>query len=451
MTLMRLDETAIFLEPDRHEAIRAERTPRPLGRAESVERETVQKGGSWVFSLLKVPLTEGKPPMTHVEKGSAMDAVLQPLFERGFDGIQDVLETVLNVAMRIEREKALGAAPHERTDDRRGYANGFKPKALRTRMGALALQIPQVRGEVSFYPSALERGQRGEKALALAAAEMYVNGVSTRRVRKVMETMCGFEISAAQVSEASQLLDRDLINWRNRSIGCVKALVLDAFYEQVRIGGAVVSCAVLVASGIRLDGRRSILGLSAKISEAEPHWRAFLLSLKQRNLHGVSFIVSDDHPGLKSALKSSFSGVPWQRCQTHLQRNAQTYITKADLRAPVAADIRAIFNASSREEAERLLAAACEKYGKSQAKLAAWMEDNIPDGFAVFALPEPIRRRLRTSNMAEMLNRQVRRRTRVVGLFPNEDSLLRLVSALFMEISEDWETDKIYLNLETLP
>ena len=389
--------------------------------------------------------------MTHEEKGIAMDAVLQPLFERGFDGMQEVLATVLNVAMRLEREKALGAAPHERTEDRRGYANGFKPKGLKTRMGELALQVPQVRGDVSFYPSALERGQRGEKALALAAAEMYVNGVSTRRVRNIVETMCGFAISAAQVSEASKTLDVELVKWRHRPIGCIKALVLDALYEKVRIDGSVVSCAVLIASGIRQDGRRSILGISAKISEAEPHWRAFLQSLKERGLHGLAFIVSDNHEGLKAALRATFPGAPWQRCQTHLQRNAQAYITKADLRAPVAADIRAIFNAPSREEAERLLAAACEKYGKTQAKLAAWMEDNLPDGFAVFALPEPLRRRLRTSNMAESLNRQIRRRTRVVGLFPNEDSLLRLVSAILMEISEDWETDKIYLNMEALP
>jgi len=209
--------------------------------------------------------------MTHAEKGIAMDAVLQPLFERGFDGMQEVLATILNVAMRLEREKALGAAPHERTEDRRGYANGFKPKGLKTRMGELALQIPQVRGDMSFYPSALERGQRGEKALALAAAEMYVNGVSTRRVRNIVETMCGFTISATQVSEASKMLDLELIKWRNRPIGCIKALVLDAMYEKVRIDGAVVSCAVLIASGIRQDGRRTILGLSAMISEAEPH------------------------------------------------------------------------------------------------------------------------------------------------------------------------------------
>jgi transposase-like protein len=389
--------------------------------------------------------------MTHEEKGIAMDAVLQPIFERGFDGMQEVLSTILNVAMRLEREKALGAAPHERTEERRGYANGFKPKGLKTRMGELALQIPQVRGDVSFYPSALDRGQRGEKALALAAAEMYVNGVSTRRVQNIVQVMCGFDISAAQVSEASKTLDVELVKWRNRPIGCVKGLVLDAMYEKVRIDGSVVSCAVLIASGILKDGRRTILGISAKISEAEPHWRAFLQSLKERGLHGVVFIVSDNHEGLKAALRATFHGVPWQRCQTHLQRNAQAYITKADLRAPVAADIRAIFNAPSKKEAERLLAAACEKYAHTQSKLAAWMEDNLTDGFAVFDLPEAVRRRLRTSNMAEMLNKQIRRRTRVVGLFPNENSLLRLVSALLMEISEDWESDKTYLNMEAMP
>jgi transposase-like protein len=389
--------------------------------------------------------------MTHEEKGIAMDAVLQPLFERGFDGIQEVLATIFNVAMRAEREKVLCAELHERTEERRGYANGFKPKTLKTRMGELSLRIPQVRGDVSFYPSALERGQRGEKALALAAAEMYVNGVSTRRVRNVMEALCGFDISASQVSEAAKMLDAELEKWRNRPIGCTKALVLDAMYEQVRMNGSVVSCAVLIATGIQEDGHRSILGVSASLSEAEPHWRTFLHSLKNRGLNGVSFIVSDDHEGLKAALRATFPGVPWQRCQTHLQRNAQAYVTKADLRSTVAADIRAIFNAPSRQEAERLLAVACEKYAQSQAKLASWMEDNLPDGFAVFALPEHMRRRLRTSNLLEMLNRQIRRRTRVVGLFPNEESLIRLISAILMETSEDWETDKVYLNMEGMP
>lgn len=390
--------------------------------------------------------------MTHEQKGTAMEAVLQPIFERGFDGIGEVLSSALNFAMLVERENALGAQPYERTPERAGHANGFKPRTLKTRVGELSLRVPQVRGaDTPFRTSVLERGQRHERALVLSLAEMYVQGVATRRVTEVLETMCGCSVSSEQVSRAAALLDEDLEKWRNRPLGCVRALVLDAFYEKVRLDGAVVSCAVLVASGVLADGRRTILGISVSVSEAEIHWREFLRSLVDRGMHGVRFVVSDAHPGLKAALRATLPGAVWQRCQCHLQRDAQAYVTKHELKPQVAADIRAIFNAPSLDEAKRLLAADVEKYSKTQSKLAAWMEDNIPDGLAVFSLPEPMRRRLRTSNMAENLNRQVRRRTRVAGLFPNEASLLRLVSAVLSEISEEWETGTIYLSMEGMP
>jgi len=390
--------------------------------------------------------------MTHEQKGTAMEAVLQPVFERGFDGIGEVLSSALNFAMLVERENALGAQPYERTPERAGHANGFKPRTLKTRVGELSLRVPQVRGaETPFRTSVLERGQRHERALVLSLAEMYVQGVATRRVTEVLETMCGCSVSSEQVSRAAALLDEDLEKWRNRPLGCVRALVLDAFYEKVRLDGAVVSCAVLVASGVLADGRRTILGISVSVSEAEIHWREFLRSLVDRGMHGVRFVVSDAHPGLKAALRATLPGAVWQRCQCHLQRDAQAYVTKHELKPQVAADIRAIFNAPSLDEAKRLLAADVEKYSKTQSKLAAWMEDNIPDGLAVFSLPEPMRRRLRTSNMAENLNRQVRRRTRVAGLFPNEASLLRLVSAVLSETSEEWETGRIYLSMEGMP
>lgn len=390
--------------------------------------------------------------MTHEEKGTAMEAVLQPIFERGFDGIGEVLSAVLNFAMLVERENALGAEPYERSPDRAGHANGFRPRTLKTRVGELSLRVPQTRGTgAPFYPSVLERGQRHERALVLALAEMYVQGVATRRVAEVLETMCGCGVSSEQVSRASAMLDTELDKWRNRPLGCVRALVLDALYEKVRLDGAVVSCAVLVATGVLADGRRTVLGVSASASEAEIHWRGFLQGLKGRGMSGVAFVVSDGHEGLKAALAATLPGVAWQRCQCHLQRNAQAYVTKQDLKGQVAADIRAIFNAPSLEEARRLLDAAVEKYSKTQSKLAAWMEGNLPEGFAVFRLPEPMRRRLRTSNMAENLNRQIRRRTRVAGLFPNEPSLLRLVSAILSEISEEWETGKIYLSTEGMP
>lgn len=389
--------------------------------------------------------------MTHETENTVCESPVQLLLERGLEGLPEGIAMLLNLAMRHEREKVLSAAPYERTEARRGHANGFKDRTLRTRMGELDLRVPQVRGNVSFYPCVLERGQRSERALAAAVAEMYVNGVSTRKVKVVMEQLCGFEVSSAQVSEASRMLDVELTKWRERPIGCVPAIVLDAMYEKVRVDGNVLSCATLIATGILADGRRTVLGVSVSLSEAEVHWRSFLESLKTRGLHGLRLVVSDDHVGLKAAVRAVFGTLPWQRCQVHLQRNAQSYVTKADLRATVAADIRAVFNAPDRAEAQRLLDLTVAKYETTQSKLAAWMAANIPDGFAVFSLPAQCRRRLRTSNMNEMLNRQVRRRTRVATLFPNEAALLRLVSAVLMEISEEWETGKVYLNMNDTP
>jgi transposase-like protein len=316
------------------------------------------------------------------------------------------------------------------------------------KINALDLKVPQVRGIDPFHPDVLERGQRSEKAIKLAIAEMYVQGVATRRVKRVMETMCGFEVSSTQVSKASKELDAELEKWRNRPIGCAKALILDARYEKVRLNGSVVSCAVLIASGILEDGRRSVLGVSVAVSEAELHWRKFLISLKERGLNGVQFVVSDDHEGLKAALKATLPGAAWQRCQCHLQRNAQAYVTRKGQKEKVAADIRSVFNAPSLDEAQRLLELTIEKYREKQTRLAVWMEENIPEGLAVFSLPESMRRRLRTTNMAENLNRQIRRRTRTASLFPNEASLLRLVTAVVNEISDEWEAGDVYLNVK---
>lgn len=387
--------------------------------------------------------------MTHEKEGTVLRSILQPLLEDGFDGIGDVLAMVVNFAMELEREKHLGASAHERTSARTGYANGFKSRTIKTRIGELALKVPQVRDSAEpFYPSALERGQRSEKALALTIGEMYIQGVSTRKVRNVMEIMCGWEVSSEQVSRGAALMDEELKKWRNRPIGCVRALILDARYEKVRIDGAVEPVALFTAIGVTEDGRRSVLGTSVGTSEAELHWRNFIESLKGRGMTGIKFVVSDNHPGLKKALQTTLPGAVWQRCQTHLQRNAQAYITKPDLKGEVASDIRAVFNAPSREDANTLLEKTVKKYEKTQSKLAAWMEDNIPEGLAVFVLPEIMRKRLRTSNAAENLNLQIKRRTRVAGLFPNEASLLRLASAICMEISEEWETGNVYLDVK---
>lgn len=372
--------------------------------------------------------------------------VMELLTQSGLDGLADALRVLINAAMLFERERYLGASPYERTTERRGHANGFKPKTLSTRVGQLELQIPQVR-EGGFYPSALERGTRSERALKLALAEMYVQGVSTRKVAAITEQLCGFEVSSSQVSRATADLDEVFEQWRRRPLGEFAYVQLDARYEKVREGGIVVDQAVLWGVGIDAEGKRHVLGVSVERSEAEVHWRTFLTSLVSRGLRGVRLITSDDHAGLGAARKAVFPSVPWQRCQFHLQQNAAQYVPRLELRAEVARDLRAIFNAPSLEEAERLLKMAAARYEKAAPSLAQWMEEALPQGLVVFAFPEAHRKKLRTSNLCERVNRELKRRTRVVSVFPNARSCQRLVTAVLMEISEDWETGMRYLTM----
>ena len=385
--------------------------------------------------------------MTHPNNPDLLNPVLQLLTTQGTSSLAEGLRLLLNEAMRQERSAVLQAQPYERSDERLGHANGFKPKSLATRVGQIDLCVPQVRDGIDFYPSALEKGVRSEQALLLAMAEMYVQGVSTRKVSKIVEELCGHQVSSTQVSACAARLDVELQLWRERPLGNFSYLVMDARYEKVRHGGVLVDCATLIAMGIGPDGKRTILGVSVALSEAEAHWRAFLTSLVERGLHAVKFIVSDAHPGLAAARKAVFPSVPWQRCQFHLQQNAQAHVPRLDLRSVVAADIRSIFNCSDLESAQARLKERVAFYSKSAPKLAAWMEQNLPEGFTVYVLPEPHRRRLRTSNAIERVNQELKRRTRVASLFPNEASLLRLVTALLCEISNEWATSKIYLNM----
>jgi len=390
----------------------------------------------------------------HENEATTMHGVLDMLVENGLEGMAEAMATMLNEAMKLERSIALRAEPGERSPERLGYANGFKAKRVNSRAGRLALEIPQVRplpdGEaVSFYPRSLERGLRSERAFKLAIAEMYLKGVSTRKVAEITRELCGLDVTSAQVSRATADLDEQLEAWRNRELGECPYLVLDARYEKVRHGGSVVDCAVLVAVGVRADGKRTVLGASVALSEAEVHWREFLETLQKRGLYGVRCIASDDHAGIKAALAARFPGTPWQRCQFHLQRNAQAYVPRQEMKQPVARDLRAVFNATDRRDAEERLARTAEKYRKPAPKLADWMERAIPEGLTVFDLPEAHRRRMRTTNVLERLNREIRRRTRVATLFPNEDSLLRLVTAVVAEISDEWEIGRIYLSMES--
>ena len=380
-------------------------------------------------------------PEHHIPSHPAVECLLQ----NGFEGSANALRLLLNEAMMIERSQALQAAPYERTDDRLGYANGFKPKSVLTRVGKLELSIPQVRGGMEFYPTSLERGQRSEQALNLAIAEMYIQGVSTRKVEEIVRQLCGEGVSREKVSQLAEKMDEELARWRNRPIENISYLILDARYEKVRVDGLVRDCALLVAFCVDGENRRSVLGLSVALSEAETHWREFLRSLKKRGMHGLIMITSDDHAGLKAALKTEFGGVKWQRCQCHLQRNATQYVPKLEMRKPVAADIRAIFAAPNLEESKRLLEMAVKKYADTASSLSKWMAANLHEGLTVFSLPEAHRKRLRTSNLAERQNKEVKRRTRVIGIFPNEASLLRVASAILKERSDLWQTENSYL------
>lgn len=370
--------------------------------------------------------------------------LLELVTENGMNGLSEPVALLLNLAMRLEREQYIKAEAYERTFSRKDYSNGFKKRTIKSRLGELDVQIPQVRNG-GFYPQSLEKGVRSERALKLALAEMYIQGVSTRKVAKITEQMCGFEISSAKVSRTTAELDPLLEEWRNQPLGCYPYVYLDAMYESIRHGGRVVDCATLIAIGIRDDGKRQVLGVSVALSEQEVHWRSFLQSLQKRGLHGVQLFISDDHAGLKAARKGVFPNVPWQRCQFHLQHNAQAYIPSKSLKKPVAADIRSIFNAPSNEEAIRLLKIFVDKYQEKAPKLVEWAESNIPEGLQAFQHPPEHQKKIRTSNMIERVNKEIRRRTKVASIFPNDASCLRLVSAVLMEISEDWLTGKDYL------
>ena len=250
--------------------------------------------------------------------------LLKELIEEGSDAFRGVLEKLLNTAMQMEREEFLGARRWERSEQRRDHANGYKAKTLSTRVGQLQIRIPQVR-HLDFYPRSLERGCRSEKALKLAIAEMYVMGVSTRKVTEITEQLCGTEISASQVSRISKLLDDELEQFRNRPLGSYPVVYLDAHYEKVRRQGSIQDVAVLKATGVNCWGKREVIGVSCRLSEAEVHWREFLRQLQKRGLEGVQLIVSDDHSGLRAARRAVFPSVPWQRCQFHLSQNAQQY------------------------------------------------------------------------------------------------------------------------------
>jgi len=371
--------------------------------------------------------------------------IMEVLISEGTQGFRPVLEALLNETMKTDREMHLKAAPYERSEQRRGQANGFKPKTLTTRLGQLQLEVPQVR-DSSFYPQSLERGCRSEVALKVALAEMYTQGVSTRKVTAITEKLCGTTVSSTQVSNVAKMLDSELEKFRERPLSePFRYVFLDAQYQQVRHAGAVRSLAVLLAIGVNSEGKREIIGVSVSLSEAEVHWREFLQSLVARGLSGMELVISDDHSGLKAARQAVMPSVPWQRCQFHMSQNAQAYVPSVSMRQEIAQAMRDIFSQPGVEEAREMAKKVIKRYEKKAPKFAKWLEDNIEEGFTVFKLPRPLWRKLRTSNGLERLNREIKRRTRVATLFPNEASCLRLITAVLQEINEEWVTGRSYI------
>jgi transposase-like protein len=379
-------------------------------------------------------------------------ALMERLIAHGPEQMGEVFAALFNLALRLERERFLGAGLYERTADRRGYANGYKAKKLDTPAGTVAVEVPKTRGHGGepFYPQSLERGRRSCRAVMLAVAEMYVKGVSTRDAAKVMAEFGLEGLSSTQVSRAAALLDEELQAWRERDLGVFPYLVLDARYERVREGGVVRDAAVLAAVGIDPDGRRRLLGVSCALSEAEVHWRGFLDGLVARGLRGVVYVVSDDHAGLRAARRAVLPGATWQRCQFHLAQNAIHHAPTLAVRRRIGAELRRVWNAATLADAEAELRRLVAAYAAAAPDLAAWLEANVPEGLAAFTLPENQRKRLRTANPIERaVQQELKRRTVKVRVFPSRDALLRLVSAVLAEIDDEWlATDRRYITWE---
>lgn len=364
----------------------------------------------------------------------------------GEDFLRELVERTVQQVLEAEMTNFLGAGTYERNGERRGWRNGHKPRTLKTRVGELELMVPKDR-DGEFQTELFERYQRSEKALVLAMLEMYVGGVSTRKVSAITEALCGLEVSRSQVSALTQQLDAEIQIWRTRQLTqAYPYLVVDARYERVRQSGSVVSQGVLIVCGIDERGYREVLGCWVAESESEASWGAVFAELKQRGLQGVRYVVSDDHAGMVKAIGRHFQGAVWQRCQVHFVRNALSLCGVAQ-RPVVLGLMRSVTEAPTRDAAKTALTTAIIELQKKAPKTARLLEEHGEEILGVYGLPEAHRKRMRTTNMLERQNQELKRRTRVVRVFPNGPSCLRLVSALLIETSQDW-MERLYLRME---
>ncbi len=378
-----------------------------------------------------------------------LEGLMQEVFAEK-QGLKRFLEALLARVMSAEVAEHVGAGPHQRSEDRRGQRNGYKPRRLRTRVGELELSVPQVRGCEPYHPSLWAKWQRSERALLVACAEMYFQGVSTRKVQQVLERMCEGEISAMTVSRVAAELDEKLELFRCRRLdhAAWPYVLIDARYEKVRVEGQVVSQAVLTSIGFNDRGQREILDWRLGDSESEQTWSEVFIGLKQRGVSGVKLIVSDAHGGIRAAMQRHFQGVAWQRCRVHFKRELGRKVSYKVLKQ-LLADIAAVFAAEQKAQClRRGEEMACKWEGRYPA-VAKMLREGLEDCLTVLSFPQPHRRRLASTNLAESIMRRLKRRTAVVGVFPNRNSCQRLIGASLLELHEQWQVAQTpWFNME---
>jgi transposase-like protein len=365
-------------------------------------------------------------------------------------GLQPLLRELIQQVMQVEVEAHIDAGRHERTEDRKGYRNGTKPRKLATRVGELELDVPQVRGCEPYHPSLFNKWQRSERALLVACGEMYFQGVSTRNVRQVLEAMCEGEISAMTVSRVAAELDIKLSEFRCRRLDQTawSYLMIDARYEKVRVEGKVISQAVLVVVGFTSAGRREVLEWSVGDSESEEHWGEVFRRLKDRGLCGVKLVVSDAHLGIRAALRRHFQGAAWQRCRVHFKREMGRKVSYKVMKE-LMADLAAVYATWERSECLRRGQEMAAKWAQRCPAVSRMLEEGLEDTLAVLSMPSHHRRKLSSTNLLENVMKRLKKRTRVVGVFPNAASCHRLIGAQLLELHEKWETEeRSYFNME---
>lgn len=387
--------------------------------------------------------------MTTTSKTKGSAAVVEGLLGQDRDQLKALLRESLQDVLEAEMTDALGAAPGARTDGRLGYRSGYYQRGLVTRIGKLELRVPRDR-DGHFSTELFERYQRSEKALVAALAEMYVQGVSTRKVKAITEELCGHSFSATTISQINKGLDAALKRFANRKLEePYPYLIVDARYEKVRVDGIIQSQAVLIAIGINWDGRRQILAVELANRESGSSWKDFLLRLRKRGLKGVELVVSDDHAGLRKSLQEVLPEAAWQRCYVHFLRNALDYLPrKAD--DDCLQELRWIYDRRDLKEAQADLAAWLKRWEGRYPKLTDWAEEQIGETLTFYRLPRQHHKHMKSTNLLERLNEEIKRRTRVVRIFPNPESCLRLIRALCVETHEAWLEDNRYINMDLL-